>query len=170
MQLPFLPDDAIVHMGGSSVALPNADYFVSRSILEAIANVSSDIVMAESESFVYANMASASAYETVTSNILNDCAWFSNTHGSSTLEPWVSPMAPGFNIPDAKQEAACQGRYDASACGASGSNYVFDSCENPFGLGPNCIWFIFSGCAAPAPLRIVTIALTRRILYGFASP
>ena len=114
----------------SSVALPNANYFVSRSILVAIANAASDIVMAESESFVYANMASASAYQTVKSNILNDCAWFSNTHGSSTLEPWMSPMAPGFNIPDAKQEAACQGRYDASACGASGSNYIFDSCEN----------------------------------------
>jgi hypothetical protein len=128
----FLPgDDAIVHMGGSSVALPNANYFVSRSILVAIANVASDIVMAESESFVYANMASASAYQTVKSNILGDCAWFSNTHGSSTLEPWMSPMAPGFNIPDAKQESTCQGRY--AACGAGGSNYVFDSCENPFG-------------------------------------
>lgn len=61
----FLPgDDAIVHFGGSA-ALPDANYLVSRSILRAIASVASDIVMAESESFVYANMASAAAYQTV---------------------------------------------------------------------------------------------------------
>ena len=132
----YLPDvDAAEYFGGSAAALPNNNYHVSRALLVAIAAISSDIVMAEAQSFVYANMASGALHLTVRNNILNDCAWFSNTHGSSTLDTWMSPMAPGFNIPDAQQKAisSCQGLYGASACGEGGSKYVLDSCGNNVG-------------------------------------
>jgi hypothetical protein len=129
----YLPDvDAIEYLGGSPDAPPNFNYYISRSLLQAVVSISSDIVMAEASSFVFANMASTARFETVRSNILNDCAWFSNTHGLNTLDNWMSPMAPGYNIPDAQQTAmsSCQGRYGASACGDGGSKFVFDSCGN----------------------------------------
>jgi hypothetical protein len=132
----YLPgNDAIEYSGSLPFALPNHNYRVSRDLLVAIANVSSDIVMAEADSFVFANMVSSDRHQRVKENILNDCAWFSNTHNSSALEAWMFPMAPGFNIPDAQQnaEAGCQGTYAASVCGQYGSQYVFDSCENPLG-------------------------------------
>jgi hypothetical protein len=111
--------------------LPSSNYHVSQILLMAIAEVSSDILMAEAESFVYANMASALKFQTVRNNILNDCAWFSNTHGSSSLQEWMMPMAPGFNIPDPQQSSGslCV----SSFCGSGGHNFVFDSCENEFG-------------------------------------
>jgi hypothetical protein len=132
----YLPgNDAIEYFGSSLYALPSQNYHVSRALLVAIANVSSDILMAEADSFVYANMVSSYQYQRVRNNILSDCAWFSATHNSSTLQAWMSPMAPGFNIPDAQQslEASCEGMYAASVCGQGGSQYVFDSCENPLG-------------------------------------
>jgi hypothetical protein len=161
----FLPDDdAIVHFGGSA-ALPNANYLVSRSILRAIASVASDIVLAESESFVYANMASAAAYQTVKSNILKD--WFSDTHGSSTLQAWMSPMAPGFNIPDAKQESTCTGRYDASKCGEAqdGSNFVFDSCENPVGSKLHLVHLFRMRCPSTTAECDNSIKMTHSIWF-----
>ena len=132
----YLPgSDTMEYYGGQVPgALPDNNYRVSPSLLAAIAKVGSDIVMAEAESFVYAHMASSAAYAAVSSNIQGDCVWFKNTHGVDTLESWMSPLAPGFNIPDAQQNAlaGCNGLY-SNACGSGGSSYVLDSCGNSEG-------------------------------------
>lgn len=135
VKFAFIPGAAAVEYAGNPAVPPVLNYYVSRNLLVAIASVSTDIVMAEAESFVFANMASSEQHAIVRSNILSDCAWFSNTHGANSLEAWMSPMAPGFNIPDAQQNASagCQGMYASSACGQGGSQYVFDSCDNSVG-------------------------------------
>jgi hypothetical protein len=132
----YLPGSDTIEYSGGQVpgALPNANYRVSFSLLAAMAKVGSDIVMAEANSFVYAHMKSSAAYTSVSNNIQADCAWFRNTHGTNTLESWMSPLAPGFNIPDAQQNAGtgCSGASDYSAaCGTGFSSRVFDSCDNP---------------------------------------
>jgi hypothetical protein len=135
VKFAYIPGAASVEYAGNPSVPPNLNYYVSRNLLVAIASVSTDVVMAEAESFVFANMVSSEQHAIVKNNILSDCAWFSNTHGANTLEAWMSPMAPGFNIPDAQQNtsAGCQGMYALSACGQGGSQYVFDSCDNEVG-------------------------------------
>jgi hypothetical protein len=123
----------------------NKNFYVSHSILRSAINVSSDILMVESSSSVYANMSTAAAFSKVRDNILGGCSWFKDTHGSTDLTGWMSPYASGAHFPDAKLVAGfcdqylCCSPYDCSSlsltvtnlCGKYDCSYkIFDSCGN----------------------------------------
>jgi hypothetical protein len=117
------------------------NFYVSRSTLRASISVASDILMVESGSSVYANMASAAAFSKVRDNILGGCYWFKDTHGGNTLTGWMSPYAIGAQIPDA-QLGYCNQYVCCSQSTCSSVNW--DLCFSTY----DCSAYIFDSCAS----------------------
>jgi hypothetical protein len=113
------------------------NYYLNIQKIQTLAAYATDILFREDSSSTLAKFASTSAFNTVRDNIVNNRAWFYNTHGTSTLSGWLVGVNGG-NIPDA-QLSYCNNYSSPPATNPNGqgdttetslTTIIFDSCGN----------------------------------------